>query len=203
MKRIAMAIAVLIVATVAHAQDLIVLPTEGKLLGYVSAPEPGKWVVIEKTEFVFVQPTVLEGGKSIMIEGTAGKYGVIYFPPGDDTQPMTQVVVLGGGEPDPPDPPEPSGPWQIMMFYDAQYLDDYQPEKRLLLNSLILRDKLEADGHVFLEALEKSDIRDGVPSRYTPWVNAVLNDPLPRIALAPLEGGKVMDFPLPENVEAL
>ena len=41
-----------------------------------------------------VQPTLNDGGKSIVWEGDAGDYAVIYLPPGDG-QPVVQKVTLG------------------------------------------------------------------------------------------------------------
>jgi len=101
------------------------------------------------------------------------------------------------------DDPPPSGPWQIMMFYDGDQLDNYPAAQRALLTSLAIRIQLKNHGHILHEILEKKAISVGVPSKYQSYVDAVKGDPLPRIALAPKDGGTVMDFPLPENREAL
>jgi len=134
---------------------------------------------------------------------------------GDETLPVlvdfgsyryTAAFTVGeGDDDDDSDPPEPvpDGPWQVMLFYDAATLDDLPEPQRQLLTSRVVRDRLRADGHVLLEVLESAVFRSGVPADYHPWVDAVIGDPLPRIALAPKAGGKVIDFPLPANVELL
>lgn len=110
-----------------------------------------------------------------------------------------EFKVTGDSTPD----PQPGGKWQIMMFYDADQLDNYPPDQRALLTSLKYRNQLKQDGHTVLEILESSDLNSGVPDKYRAYINAILGDPLPRVAIAPKDGGKVLDFGLPQNYEAL
>jgi hypothetical protein len=102
--------------------QLQVLPSAGKFVGYVSAPAPGKWIVMAASEFLPVPVTLLEGGKAIVFEAEAGKYGCFYFPPGDG-QPVVQVVILGKGvvppTPDPPLPP-PGTRWAVIWEQTEQ-----------------------------------------------------------------------------------
>ena len=115
----------------------------------------------------------------------------------------TAFEVTGNGDPPVPPNPTPAGPYQIMMFYDADQLDNYPQDQRALLTSLAVRKRLQSEGHTVLEILEAKALRDGVPSKFKPYVDAVLNDPLPRVAFAPMDGGKVVDFVLPANEQKL
>lgn len=92
--------------------ELTVLPHPGNCLGYVSSTEPGKWIIISAGEFLPVPCTVVEGGKAIVFEAPAGKYGIFFFPPGD-AQPVVQVVTLGVVTPVPP-PTPPGTRWAVI-----------------------------------------------------------------------------------------
>lgn len=89
--------------------QLNVLPTAGKSLGCVTAPEPGKWLVFGPDSLKFVQPTILEGGKIAIFEGAPGLYAVCFIPPGDTAQPLVANVTLGAADP-PPGPGPGPGP---------------------------------------------------------------------------------------------
>lgn len=113
----------------------------------------------------------------------------------------TQLEVSGGG-PIPPPPPPPGGKYKIVMFYEANQLDNYPQPQRALLTSLQIREQLVSKGHDFLEALEAASL-NSASELFAPYIASVNGDPLPRIAIVPLEGGKVLDFPLPGNVDLL
>lgn len=113
----------------------------------------------------------------------------------------TAEFKVKGGD-DGPDP-IPGGPFQLMFFYDADQLDDYPPSQRQLLTSLVVRKNLEESGHNVVEILEKSAVDAAVVAKYPVWINAVKGDPLPRVAIAPKDGGPVADFQLPSSYEAL
>ena len=100
--------------------QLVVLPSAGNMLGAATAPEPGKWIVFAEG-FMPIQPVLVDGGKSIMWEGKAGTYAVIYLPPGDG-QPTVQRVTLGDPGPDPPPiPPVPPGErWAVVWMETAE-----------------------------------------------------------------------------------
>lgn len=116
-----------------------------------------------------------------------------------DTATLTITGDPGPDPPDPPDPPTPGGPYQIMLMFDGDQLDNLPREQRDLLTSLSLRQRLVASGHVLLEVLEAGGLGGSVPPAYQPWVNAVKGDPMPRVALAPKDGGTIKDYALPEN----
>lgn len=109
----------------AFAQQLKVLPEEGKLLGYVSSDQAGKWIVFGPNGFKPVQPTIIEGGQAVFWQGDPGEYAVIFFPPGE-AQPVVSVVQLGGKiEPPPPPPPPPGDRWAIIFRETNDTNPDY------------------------------------------------------------------------------
>ena len=127
--------------------QLVVLPAQGNLLGAATAPEPGKWIVFAEG-FMPIQPVLVDGGKSILWEGKAGTYAVIYLPPGDG-QPTVQRVTLGGDpgpDPPPPVPPVPPGerwaviwnetaertPQQAALF--AKLRKEWEPQRLFILD---------------------------------------------------------------------
>lgn len=114
--------------------------------------------------------------------------------------------VTGGGPdpgPDPPDPPTPGGKWQLMLFYESDRLDNYPEAQRQLLTSRVVRESLEQQGHRFRQVVESSALSGSVSAEFVPWFDAVRGKPLPRIAIAPVEGGTVREFALPESLTAL
>ena len=101
--------------------------------------------------------------------------------------------------PVPPIPPVPPihGPWQIVMFYDQDQLDNLPAEQRALLTSLAYRQKLEAAGHLVLGVFAIQSVH--INSKFAAYLDAVKGDPMPRVALASLQGGQVVDAPLPAS----
>lgn len=200
--RCCLVVLLMISASVSPAQQLKTLPEPGKLLGYVAAEEPGKWLVFGPGGITIVQPTVIDGGKAVFWQGAAGEYAVVFLPPGD-AQPLPINVVLGGPAPgpDPPDPPtpEPSGAKQIMMFYSGDQLDNLPAAQRELLTSLKLRQELVKAGHVVLEMVEASALSGAAPARYKAFFDAARDQPMPVLVYAPKTGGKVTAVPLPAD----
>lgn len=119
--------------------------------------------------------------------------------------------------PDPPDPPDPPTPtdqkWMVVFFYESSDTPKLPAAQQTLLSSLLVRQRLTAAGHKFLACLDKDrDLKyakecfsDGtcryllVEDQWSDWWDAVVNDPMPRVAIAPLNGGYVQDFLLPAN----
>lgn len=113
--------------------------------------------------------------------------------------------VTGGGPdpgPDPPDPPTPGGKYQLVFWYTEQQLDNLPQGQRDILTSLVFRDWLRSQGHVLVEVLDPANFGAVVPDKWKPWVNSILNQPLPRISLSPVEGGQVTSYQLPADMEA-
>jgi len=109
------------------------------------------------------------------------------------------------GDSNPPNPPlpPPGGKYQIMFFVQEDNLDSLPQGQRELLTSLALRDRIKEGGHTLHPIIDDDQIKEGVPSMYAPWIQQVIGKPLPQMALAPLEGGPIQSFPLPEDIEAL
>lgn len=117
--------------------------------------------------------------------------------------PLTYSITVGSN-PDPgPDPgpdPQPGQRWQIMLFHESGDLDSLPRGQVELLSSLKLRQELEAAGHYVAGVFDDDTSgTSGIPAALQPWFEAVKNDPMPRIALAPLAGGVVRDYPLPAD----
>jgi hypothetical protein len=87
-----------------------------------------------------------------------------------------------------------------LLLYDQDQLDNLLPDQRSLLTSLVYRQKLVAAGHRVLGVFAAQSINPANVSRFKAFFDAVKDDPLPRIAIAKLDGGKVADFALPANI---
>jgi hypothetical protein len=155
-----------------------------------------------------VESKITDGGKAVVWQGEAGVYGVLYFPPGDGS-PVISRVVLGKGVkpepgpgPNPPKPPLPGGPYQVVMFYDEQQLDDLPVAQRDLLTSMVSQAKIAQAGHVIQGVLSVQSI-GSTTGLLAPFIKEVQGDPLPRIAVAPKSGGAVRDYPLPASLADL
>jgi hypothetical protein len=139
------------------------------------------------------------------------------------------VVVVEGDRPNPPLPPDPPTPdppvpnptekWQVMFFVESTDVDDLPDGQIELISSLSFRQSLEAAGHRFMGRYDRNSVMESkanctydrygrkicqpptmvVKSDLAPWWEAVKGDELPRMAIAPIDGGKVRDFPLPAN----
>jgi hypothetical protein len=135
---------------------------------------------------------------------------------------LVDAIVQVGKGPDPPDPdPDPDPPlppvskWQVMFFHEADQLDNLPTAQVDILSGRVFREALEAKGHSFegcydVSAVAKTGRTCGpmgcvTPTApdFAPWWAAVKGDPMPRIAIAPLSGGDVRDFPLPADAAAV
>ena len=111
-------------------------------------------------------------------------------------------TVVGGADPVPkPEPPNPAGPKRIVFFVAANDLDSMPYAQRYLVTSLVARKNLAARGHTFL--LIDDDQMQNPPTEYAPWVEAVKDDPLPRVAFADADGGPITDYPMPVDYKHL
>jgi hypothetical protein len=120
--------------------------------------------------------------------------------------------------------------WQVWFFRESTEGDDLTLEQHELLSGLKFRDEIEAKGDRFMGSWDVSTEAQAlwptkmikppcgvdrfgrqicyppVPMKVPPegltsevW-DRVRGDPMPRVAIAPLDGGAVQDFPLPANV---
>ena len=213
---ILLAVVALLLLPLPASAQITVLPTQGKSLGSASAPEPGKWIVFA-AGFLPVQPVLLDGGKTILWEGDAGDYAVIYLPPGD-AQPVVQRVTLGGTvtPPIPPDPPPVNAKWQVLFFVESADLDSLTLPQLEMVSGLLFRQELNKAGHKFLGTFDKDRSsgqtvvsQDGTcltvqrESKYDVWWKAITGKAVPLVAIAPIAGGDIQTFPLPANAAAL
>ena len=137
-----------------------------------------------------IEPT-LPGEHRVLVDWNQGQNQLVShrFIVGGDPGP-------GPDPPDPPIPPEPGGPWQILMFH--QNLKASSQEQRMLLTSQRIQQEIAKAGHALLGILDvDSSGVGGSRGKYTDWWRVIEGDPLPRIAIAPLRGGDILDHPLP------
>ena len=133
-----------------------------------------------------------------------GQYLAVKYPHDSDS---IDVVVSGDpNPPDPPDPPdpEPGGKKQVLLLHESDQLDDMSVDQRLILCSLCIREEFVKRGHRLLGVLDVDIVnRTGkVPAKLAPFFRACEGDELPRVVIAPLAGGAVKDYPLPDTQEA-
>lgn len=125
--------------------------------------------------------------------------------------PLTKTVLVEG-EIDPP-PPDPEGPYQVAFFHQADTRDNLPTEQLAILSGLTFRQELIKRGHGFVGLFDPDEARPNrpLPADVKPFFDAIDADPatpgiqpkpLPRMAIAPKEGGKVVTFPLPQNAAA-
>lgn len=118
-----------------------------------------------------------------------------------------KTFVVGEGDvppppPPPPPPPQPGGPYQIVLFYSPDQLDNMTADQRAILNSLEYREKLTKAGHTLLGVLA-DNAAPSPQSKFRPFYNAVSGDPMPRVAVSSKSGGKVVDVSLPATFAEL
>lgn len=156
---------------------------------------PGKHTVKAAGIWVLTEPVVV-GDKTINALVDFGQFAYEKsFTVGPEVPPSPF--------PPEPKPPVPGGPYQILLLYDQDQLDNLPPDQRSLLTSLVYRQKLVAAGHRVLGVFAAQAINPANVSRFKAFFDAVKDDPLPRVAIAKLTGGKVADFALPANIADL
>lgn len=139
--------------------------------------EPGKHTITASGMWVVTDTGAL-GGKLV-------DFGMYTF--------SKDFVVEGEVKPDPPnppDPPKPGGPYQLLLFYDRDQLDDLPAPQRALLTSEETWKKLQDAGHRVAGIFSAQSVTGLTPSsKWKPFIAAVERDPLPRLAVASLDEG--------------
>lgn len=178
----------------------------------------GGWEVVGQT--VAQVPDVAQISPSkIVFTGPPGLYTVIFdgslveqftFKDGDGqmiTLPVyrgrlkgrTNVTIRAGG-PVPPNPPLPAGKYRIAMFVSTDTMYNLPPGQRDVLNSMLFRDYLSANGHVLEEIADPIDLV-GV-AKWQPWLAAINGKVLPQMVFAIKdEWTNVISKPLPNSIE--
>ncbi len=115
-----------------------------------------------------------------------------------------EFTVTGGvdPEPDPPLPPQ-DKKYQIVIFLVADEIEKLPDPQRELATSLKVREDLRDLGHEVVQVIDDDEIKEGVPVRWKPWIKAVLGRQLPQVALAPINGGPIKSYDLPDNYAGL
>ena len=109
---------------------------------------------------------------------------------------------------DPVDPPDPINPplppgkkWQVAVVYEKENAIKLPVAQRLIISSLEFRDKLKVAGHKLVPGgmVDQHIVAaDGsIPADLKPYLDAAKGKALPRLCIAPIGGGDVLDFPLP------
>lgn len=153
---------------------------------------PGKYRIVAQGVWVLTQDVDV-GGTKVPVLIDFGQYT------------YAKSFQVGEGKPDPPnppDPPTPGGPYQVVLFYSPDQLDNLTADQREILNSLVYREKLKAAGHSLLGVLP-DNAAPSPQSKFRAFYNAVSGDPMPRLAVASEAGGKVVDMPLPATFAEL
>jgi len=158
--------------------------------------------------------------------GQPGEYRVIVDWNYQTNQFVEHMVVVEGNvnpplPPNPPNPPDPPPPnptakWQVMFFLESTDADDLSAGQIELVSSLTFRQSLDASGHRFMGRYDRNSVMEtrstcngvtcrpylAVKSDLAPWWGAVKGDSLPRLAIAPIDGGDIRDFPMPADEAA-
>lgn len=150
----------------------------------------GFWVHVEEVTF-------LDGSdppREITIQSYLGSGAI---------KETASFTVLGGTDPVPqPQPPAPGGKKSIVFFLDLASREQLPVAQRWLVTSLSARKKLEALGHEYLQIIDDDQL-DNASATWKPWIDAVRGDPLPRVAFAPIDGGPIVDYPMPPDYNRL
>ena len=186
MKRYFLALAVyLAVAPLAAGQTLQFEAQGGPVLTIRAKAEQQQWIVL--------------GGKTLVAAVVEGKLVIQEFawPPTPGPKP----------EPEPPQPkpepdPQPVKHWQVAFFLESNNLDNLPPAQQTLLASLLVRKDLEAKGHRLVGVFDPDTAGTVTDQNLKAWFEAAKGK-APCLALAPMEGGTIKVFPLPESKDAL
>jgi hypothetical protein len=180
-----------------------------------STRTPGKthtWVVIDQSgshALMFEGRVSGNVTSTIAFTGVPGQY-VVFLTVVDVQGNMSyagSVVTIGGGPvppPPPPPPPPPDQRWQIVFFHNSNDLDNYAPAQLSMLQGLKFRKSLVEKGHTFVGSYDVQSVPSvSSATGLAQWFSAVKGKSMPRVALAPKDGGTIQDFPLPENAADL
>lgn len=145
-----------------------------------------------------------DGAPYLLVSASApGKFllAVTYVANGKAIYVEREVEAAQENPPLPPGPdpqPEPGEKWQVVFLVRSSQLDNLPRGQQALLASLKLREQLASKGHRFVAVLDL-DQSEPVPEALAPFRRAAEGKALPRVAVAPLEGGTIRDYPLSQN----
>lgn len=211
MKRIVLLVCLLVAAHAPAADPTIVGPVGPvgvKSVSWVSLEglTAGCTATFFPSEQLTVGPPHIQPGHGLFWSDKVGKFtvsAVVVDWEARTLTPLTYSITVGTApDPDPdPDPdPQPNRRWQIMLFHESADLDNLPRGQVELLSSLSLREELTSAGHYLLGVYDDDACSTGnCPVKLRPFWSAIAGDPMPRVALAPIGGGNVKDYPLPAD----
>lgn len=209
MLRSAAVFALVLGCSLLQAADLNVRPAPGMSLGYIEAAEPGKWVALKGDgSLEFVPLTVVNGGSAAYLEAKPGRYGVLYFPPGDTAQPITTIVVLGGAEPDPPPPPPPPPIPDLAKLWVLIVRESGSQDQATnhITTSAQVRQLVTERGYKLRVVDPDERGPDGeIPSDIAPYLAAIGRDgrAAPHLFITDDQAKLLFDGPLPDSVNSM
>jgi hypothetical protein len=177
----------LILERPAQAKELSFDLQGGQVLTVRAKAEQQQWIVLSADRVLLA---AIVNGKLVVQQFT--------WPAGPQPGPQPDP------KPDPqPDPkPDPSARWQIAFGVESNNLDNLTPNQKTVLASLLIREDLSKRGHRFLGVFDPQSAETAVDPALKVWVNA-MRGKAPCVAIAPLDGGAIRVYPLPESTDAL
>ncbi len=151
------------------------------------------WDAASWTGQPYLLVTAEKPGKILLAVTYAKDRGLVYAE--------KEVEAAGENPPQPPEPPGPGGKKQLVIVLESNDLDNLPRAQQAIAASLKLRQALEAQGHRFLQVLTPAQAANAPPA-LAPFFAAVDGHELPRIAIAPINGGPITDYPLPADEAA-
>lgn len=193
------------------------------LIGPTGPIEPGEYVQIfvegvaedqvqttlvkywPRTRTVIIPARLWTGETFILFTSKSpGEYIIQVIGAKNNTVRYAECIVTVGGE----DPEPPNSPWQVVIVYQSDKMEELPYEQLLMLTSLSFRQRLLDAGHLLVKGgIVDRDIKDArgdIPTVLAPYLNVCSDDEsFPRVCIAPISGGKVLDFPLPQTEKEL
>ena len=186
MKRPFLALAVYVLTVgLAAGQTLEFEAQGGPVLTIRAKAEQQQWLVL--------------GGKTIVAAVVDGRLVIQEFAWPPEPGPGPNPGPNPG--PDPGPTPKPTH-WQAAFFVESDNLDNLTPAQQALLASLLVRKDLEAKGHRLVGVFDPDTAGTVTDQNLKAWF-AAAQGKAPCLAIAPMEGGTIQIFPLPESKDAL
>jgi len=101
--------------------------------------------------------------------------------------------------------PQPEGKYQVLFYVESANLENLSRDQQEFLGSLVFRGELKAAGHELLGIFDKDTVGpdNEIPDYLEPWVAAIVSQPLPVMAVQPVNGGTISVFPLPDSEDGV
>jgi len=192
------------------------LTGKGRMYVYIMSPGEAKKPVDVRGELVFSASGATMQPVLRIVCSKPGEHRVVIDWNHEQDQLVEHLIAVDGVAPQPdpkpgPDPPAPGSKWQVMFFIETDDLDNMPMAQRELVSGRAFREELESKGHRFMGALDKDQVVKveqvcngrsctevrSVKPELKAWWDAVKGDPMPRMAIASVDGGTIKSYPLP------